>query len=83
MAAHRFCATVASMSLENFIEYGCLVGESPGTDISVPGTLERLTKLSGELRQAYIDKDQGRVHDIKSTIAFWMKHLKMAKSENL
>lgn len=71
------------MSLENFVEYGCVVGESPGTDISVPGTLERLTKLSGELRQAYIDKDKGKVDDVESRIAFWMKHLKIAKSENL
>jgi hypothetical protein len=59
------------------------VGESPGTDISVPGTLERLTKLSGQLRQAHIDNDSGRVNDIESRIAFWMKHLKIAKSEGL
>lgn len=83
MAVHRFCATVLPMSLENFIEYGCLVGEPPGTDISVPGTLERLTKLSGELRQAYLDNNQGKINDVEGRIAFWMKHLKIAKSENL
>ena len=71
------------MPKENFIEFGCVVGEALGTDISVPGTLERLTKLSGELRQAYLDNNQGKIDDVEGRIAFWMKHLKIVKSEKL